>query len=152
MRTIEEIQAEMLQYKKYEDVPKELRTEYNKISLQTIQQEEDERYKREHITRDIPLDRLEQICNAECDGRLVVSPCKVGDTVWFTELEYCSSDTHFPQKAKIYSVWKDKTHNWNFNCSSGKKREFQGFNVDNFGKTVFLTKAEAEKALKGGAE
>lgn len=70
MKTIEEIQAEMLQYKKYEDVPKELRTEYNKILLQTIQQEEDERYKREHITRDIPLDRLEEVCNAERDGRL----------------------------------------------------------------------------------
>ncbi len=27
-------------------------------------------------TRDIPIDRLEEICNAERDGRCVVLPCK----------------------------------------------------------------------------
>ena len=104
------------------------------------------------VTHGVGDYRLKEICNAECDGRLVVLPCKVGDIIWFTKLEYCSSDTGFPQKAKIYSVWKDETHNWNFNCASGKKQEFQNFNIDDFGKTVFLTKEAAEPALKGGAE
>lgn len=30
----------------------------------------------------IPLDRLEQLCQAEREGRCVVLPCKVGATVW----------------------------------------------------------------------
>ena len=34
------------------------------------------------ILAGIPLDRLTEICNAERDGRLVVLPCKVGDTLW----------------------------------------------------------------------
>ncbi len=33
------------------------------------------------ITSGISLDRLREICDAERDGRLVVLPCKVGDTV-----------------------------------------------------------------------
>lgn len=33
-------------------------------------------------TKDIPIDRLLEIAMAERDGRLVVLPCKVGDTVY----------------------------------------------------------------------
>ena len=33
------------------------------------------------ITSGISLDRLREICDAERDGRCVVLPCKVGDTV-----------------------------------------------------------------------
>lgn len=33
------------------------------------------------ITEGILFDRLEEICNAERDGRCVVLPCKVGDTI-----------------------------------------------------------------------
>ena len=40
MRTIDEIKAKIEAYNRYEDVPKELRKEYNEISLQMIQQEE----------------------------------------------------------------------------------------------------------------
>lgn len=31
------------------------------------------------------LDRLEEICTAERDGRCVVLPCKVGTRVWFVD-------------------------------------------------------------------
>jgi hypothetical protein len=31
------------------------------------------------ITRDISIDRLEAMCDAEREGRLVVLPCKVGE-------------------------------------------------------------------------
>ena len=34
------------------------------------------------LTDDIPLDRLEAICAAEKDGRLVVLPCKPNDAYW----------------------------------------------------------------------
>lgn len=36
-----------------------------------------------HIVRNIPLDRLEEICTAEQEGRVVVLPCKVGDIVYW---------------------------------------------------------------------
>jgi hypothetical protein len=139
MRTIEEIRAELSQYKKYEDVPKELRKEYNKISLQMIQQEECEIYRRYEITKDIPLDRLQEICNAERDGRCVVLPCKVGDTIYVTI-------GHFNKKiteSKAVKVWFNG-FDYRVVCD--------GIGELTFGKSVFLTKEAAEQALKGGAE
>ena len=35
------------------------------------------------LCRDYDLDRLEKLIKADKDGRVVVLPCKVGDTVWF---------------------------------------------------------------------
>ena len=77
MRTIEEIKAKIEAYNRYEDVPKELREEYNKLSFQIWQENLDDSYKRRAATKDIPLDRLKEICEAERDGRLVeVVRCK----------------------------------------------------------------------------
>ena len=47
-------------------------------------------YSRYEITKHIPLDRLEEICQAEREGRCVVLPCKVGDTVWDMIMRYVS--------------------------------------------------------------
>lgn len=42
------------------------------------------------IIRDISTARLRELVQAEQDGRLVVLPCKVGDTVYFALLpNYC---------------------------------------------------------------
>lgn len=46
-------------------------------------------YSRYEITKSIPLDRLEEICTAERDGRLWMPPCKAGDTVWIIERNEC---------------------------------------------------------------
>ncbi|HZK26338.1 MAG TPA: hypothetical protein VFD00_02200 [Thermoclostridium sp.] len=43
------------------------------------------------ITADINIDRLAEICEAEREGRLVVLPCKVGDTVYTLE-ERCGNE------------------------------------------------------------
>ena len=146
MRTIEEIQAEMLQYKKYEDVPKELRTEYNKISLQTIQQEEDERYKRKQVTENIPLDRLQEICNAERDGRLVVLPCKPDSIL---ELRAYGKTLRYRfQGVRQQLNFKPELFGKQM---FGERKSVGIANVDSFGKTVFLVEA-AEQALKGGAK
>ena len=37
---------------------------------------------------DIPADRLQEICEAEKDGRLVVLPCKAGETVYVPKDRY----------------------------------------------------------------
>lgn len=63
MRTIKEIHKDIIACGQTK-IPKNLLEEYKKAYFQ--------------ITDGIPLDRLEQICNAEREGRLVVLPCKVG--------------------------------------------------------------------------
>lgn len=72
-------------------------------------------------------------------GRLVELPCAVGDTVWevrwwdeVTESKVIDGKTYFRK------VMKRKV----------TKTQFSLFDYENFGKVVFLTKAEAEAALK----
>lgn len=37
-----------------------------------------------HLCRNCDIDRLEELADADRAGRLVVPPCKVGDTLWVT--------------------------------------------------------------------
>lgn len=80
----------------------------------------------------------------EEQGRLVILPCKVGDTVYFrTYAKNATVDLgiqpHEVVAAKAYIVTKG---------------EFTdvGHPLWQFGKTVFLTREEAEAALRGGGE
>lgn len=65
---------------------------------------------------------------AEAEGRLVVLPCKVGDTIWRIK---CSGE--WPDVGKPY-VEADA---------------FLYRDIHYFGKTVFRTREEAEAALEG---
>nr|DAK54336.1 MAG TPA: hypothetical protein [Caudoviricetes sp.] len=71
--------------------------------------------------------RLRELAEADKDGRLVVLPCKVGDTVYriFNPLS-CE-----PVISAHTLMSVDYIVRW----------------IDKFGKTVFLTREEAEKAL-----
>lgn len=87
-----------------------------------------------------PIDHLRDLLQAEQAGRLVVLPCKVGDTVYFTLLgriieKPVFSIVSFSASARIY-------------CAGTSEY----FRPEDFGKTVFLTREEAEAALaqKGG--
>lgn len=89
--------------------------------------------------------RLREIAEADKEGRLVVLPCKVGDTVWITD--------------PVRRLYSEKVRT--FFC--GNPSYYRGI-ADNgvqmirttgcdipiheFGKTVFLTREEAEKALE----
>jgi hypothetical protein len=98
---------------------------------------------------DIPLDRLEEICAAERDGRLIVPPCNVGDTVWVT-MAY--GETLNPPKKTVVNWFKQhydgilEARLW-MDLGNGYKE--YGYGIESFGKIVFLTREEAEKALKG---
>lgn len=81
---------------------------------------------------------VQELLQAEQDGRLVVLPCKVGDSVYFTLLgriieKPVFSIVSFSSSARIY-------------CAGTSEY----FRPEDFGKTVFLTREEAEAALKGG--
>jgi hypothetical protein len=92
------------------------------------------------------FDRLRELAEADKDGRVVVLPCKVGDTVWIVGAV-----------RKLYSA-KVRT----FFCghpSAVRGRDPDGhihmirttecdIPMQEFGKTVFLSREEAEKALQ----
>jgi len=117
----------------------------------------------EHIN--IPLDRLREICNAERDGRCVVLPCnecfsEAGNTVHLiyggeiVEMIHCglsicpvsgkpyialaADDKIFPYREGDAEHDTDPT-DW---CTN-----YIDVEASDFGKTVFLTRAEAEAAL-----
>ena len=82
------------------------------------------------------IDRLRELAEADKDGRLVVLPCKVGDTVYFALLgriieKQVFSIVSFSNSTRIY-------------C--GGTSEY--FRPEDIGKTFFLTREEAEKALE----
>ena len=91
------------------------------------------------ITSGIPLDRLEAICQAERDGRCVVLPCKVGDMVYVLDT-WSNNPYIFKTTAKDIKI--DGT----LICYEGVDVWFKKQFLD-FGKTVFLTREEAEAAL-----
>lgn len=74
---------------------------------------------------------------AEKDGRLVVLPCRVGDTVYRVfggEIQtHCISNL----------IYRGIQNRWQIDCTP-----FLPWVYDDLGKTVFLTREEAEKALK----
>ena len=80
--------------------------------------------------------RLRELAEADKDGRLVVLPCKVGDTVYFALLgriieKQVFSIVSFSNSTRIY-------------C--GGTSEY--FRPEDIGKTFFLAREEAEKALQ----
>jgi len=97
------------------------------------------------------FDRLEEICNAERDGRCVVLPCKVGDTVYRIdidpEIEYFNIDNIvICDNGDI--LLKYDAHDGVI-CTAENIIKGTTY-LDYY--LVFLTKEEAEQALKGGAE
>lgn len=80
--------------------------------------------------------RLRELAEVDKDGRVVVLPCKVGDTVYFALLgriieKQVFSIVSFSNSTRIY-------------C--GGTSEY--FRPEDIGKTFFLTREEAEKALQ----
>ena len=85
-------------------------------------------------TQRITPERLAEIVRAEFDGRLVILPCKVGDTVYRIV-------RHRVNVSGYRMEWEWET--------IVEAVPFRIGMVDAIGKTVFLTRAEAEAALKG---
>lgn len=77
------------------------------------------------------VDHIRNLIRADQDGRLVVLPCKVGDTIW---------------RIKCFADWPD------IGKPYVEADAFLYRDIHYFGKTVFLTREEAEAALsqKGG--
>lgn len=99
------------------------------------------------------LDKLAHYEDLEEAKRMVELPCKVGDTVW--ELYKCDDDKYriFPMTVcRIVTfgsprLLKDnEIEVWNIYAESDCCKMYKSFY--DIGKTVFLTRKEAEAALK----
>ena len=93
---------------------------------------------------DYSISRMVELMKADIEGRVVVPPCKVGDTVYFVNAKqilefavvgYAADETGI---SWVYSEHVDKTGHTNERT----------FSPDRIGKTTFLTREEAEKALQ----
>ena len=94
-------------------------------------------------TYGIDINRLRKLAEADKDGRLEVLPCKVGDIVWAN-----LDGMRHPRKCVIEFV-NIGSHVTTivFSTVDGLREQY-GVNPSSFGKTVFLTSEEAEKALE----
>jgi len=92
------------------------------------------------------FDRLQEICNAERDGRCVILPCKVGDTVYWADADGDEA-LELPLMGYWVTVFSDGEKKID-GCVQAFGRNWS----KPFGTCLFLTREEAEKALKGGAE
>lgn len=84
-------------------------------------------------------DRLRELAEADKDGRVVVMPCKVGDTVWRIVRD---GEPH---------ITRDEVRDMYFADDMTPCVEMVGGRVtfiEKFGKTVFLSREEAEKTLQ----
>ena len=102
------------------------------------------------LCRNCDLDRLEKLAEADKDGRLVVLPCKVGDTLWVTGHDNVPREMEL-EAPDIRAVCTDEDNLCMSTCNR-KPDGFCAYRLRNdgadIGKTVFLTHEEAEKALE----
>lgn len=89
-------------------------------------------------------ERIRELLKADKDGRVVVLPCNVGDTVY----EVTSRKTISEYRVKAIRVELFCTFvEWDITRGFVDKSIF-GVPVNEIGKTVFLTREEAEEALE----
>lgn len=102
-----------------------------------------------HSTFEKVFNRLAEYEDAEEQGLLVRLPCRVGDTVYVTEPRYYNGAVHTGiQNGKVYGFefdeeWVVWVHLADDNPHSGN-----AYPIADIGKTVFLTREAAEKALE----
>ena len=87
------------------------------------------------------LDRLRELAEADKNGRVVVPPCKVGDVVY----GFHGEKTILPMVAKWIET---NTDGWTVAAQYAPMAP-KFFQFSDFGKTVFLTHEEAERAMEG---
>jgi hypothetical protein len=88
-------------------------------------------------------EEAQELTKAKADGRLVVLPCKVGTRVWAIGQDCDLCHDMYTEEPCLFG-----------DCEYRKVIEsvFLPSMTDEFGKTVFLTREEAEKALQEGLE
>ena len=85
----------------------------------------------------LPIARIRELAEADKDGRVIVLPAKKGDTLYAV--------TRFGIEKRVV---KEIAAPFFYNTYESSDRAALSTAIRNFGKTVFLTHEEAEKALR----
>lgn len=89
------------------------------------------------LCQNCDLDRLEELAEADRDGRVVVRPCKVGDTLF---------------RVFAGEILEHKVRNMRYLAIQGRwdidTTPFCSYVESSIGKTIFLTREEAKAALE----
>ena len=95
------------------------------------------------------IEKIKKWIKADKDGRVVVLPCKVGDTVWVTRNPWTGKLLKKPLDAYANGM-KMYSHGLYVNLlfDTRKINGTRDYEINHIGKTVFLTYEEAEKALE----
>lgn len=98
-------------------------------------------------------DRLRELAQAKKEGRLVVLPCDVGDTVYVIDPgDYEHEYKPYIRSKTVSEInWKatrKKDLGWGLILAGGNCGTSARYKLNNVGKTVFLTREAAEAALK----
>lgn len=90
------------------------------------------------------LDRLRELAQADREGRCVVLPVKLHDKLYYVDKEQVRETEVESIHNWISGRWKLSTH------TDRQSTHWIGYEVDfdGIGKTVFLTREEAEAALR----
>ena len=89
------------------------------------------------------ISRMVELMKADKDGRVVLLPCKVGDTV-FARL---NNKSKYVCECKVKQIVVGNIGFVTFAPIGDPEREYD-VSLRGFGKTVFLSREEAEKALQ----
>lgn len=90
------------------------------------------------------IDRLRKLAEADKDGRLVAPPCKVGDMLYeVTGRKTISVYKVRSIRVELFGLFIE----WDI-VEGFVWQSLSGINAEEIGKTVFLTREEAEKALE----
>lgn len=96
------------------------------------------------LCRGCDLDRLEKLAEADKDERVVVLPCKVGDRLYeVTGRKTISVYKVRAIRVELFGLFIE----WDI-VDGFVWQSLAGINAGEIGKTVFLTREEAEKALE----
>ena len=96
-------------------------------------------------------ERLKHYEDLEESGRLVVLPCKAGDEIYTIEPRIYNYEKHEGvQRGICVGLEQHEKRGWSILVAldAGEANTRYFYNCANFGRTVFLTREEAEKALE----
>lgn len=120
-----EICERLADYEDMERTPEEIDMDHE--AAETLRQ----------LCRNCDLDRLEKLAEADRDGRVVVRPCKVGDTLF---------------RVFAGEILEHKVRNMRYLAIQGRwdidTTPFCSYVESSIGKTIFLTHEEAKAALE----
>ena len=94
------------------------------------------------------IDKLARYEDAEEQGRLIVLPCDVGDTVYYIRGAYYGSPRKTVEAIRVTEISMKENRSRKILPPSiiANRTRYQFASI---GKTVFLSREEAEKALEG---